>query len=391
MLLSKIKTFFKLLLVNILVFLLVAAVVEVGGQVYFYFHPIYKDNCSTPHKTLGWKLKPNCQFINTGGRYNGEFKVLIKTNSHGFRDKERSFQKSPNTVRIALMGDSMVEALQVPLEKTAAHILETRLNAMSSSRGGVKYEVLNFGVGNHGLGQMFLAYKEFASTFDPDYVLFFVNGYLMERTVEYQVFKNLIESNDHVSQRPRFLLKDGVEAYRRLESNLARSKFLKAIEQEEMIIEYPPQSDVEKEVSSEALRFFLREFFKNLVGDLLSWKNNAPFKIRITTIPSLSGFIVFPNAKILDLAEKLISSERRKLIILDSSKYYDNRENISGFLNNFAKARRQHYVNLSDSFLAAEKKGNRIRWTGDPHFNENGQRVFGETIFNWMRDNFTLL
>ncbi|PYQ23833.1 MAG: hypothetical protein DMF81_07510 [Acidobacteria bacterium] len=53
-------------------------------------------------------------------------------NSHGFRDYERTWEKPPNTYRILVLGDSYVEAFQVPLERAFPALLEVRLNAAGS-------------------------------------------------------------------------------------------------------------------------------------------------------------------------------------------------------------------------------------------------------------------
>ena len=63
---------------------------------------------------------------------------------------------------------------------------------------------------NYGLGQIFLTYKEIASQFQPDYVLILINEYLMERTIEYQKFLQLIKAESFNSKRPIFKIdKDG--------------------------------------------------------------------------------------------------------------------------------------------------------------------------------------
>src|SRR5262249_43689495 len=64
----------------------------------------------------------------TGGKYypnsvvtfRGDDGVLIRrdVNSWGFVDKEHRTTAPPGTLRIGFFGDSYVEALQVPLEKT---------------------------------------------------------------------------------------------------------------------------------------------------------------------------------------------------------------------------------------------------------------------------------
>jgi len=93
----------------------------------------------------------------------------IRINSWGMRDSERSLTASPGTIRIALLGDSMVAAEQVPLEKTMAKLLERRLqNEVGSSR---HVEVLNFGVGGYTLAQEYLLLQTRVWNFHPDVVI----------------------------------------------------------------------------------------------------------------------------------------------------------------------------------------------------------------------------
>src|SRR5437588_4465952 len=46
----------------------------------------------------------------------GLYDVVVRVNSAGFRDKEHSIEKPPGVRRVALVGDSVVEALQMPFE-----------------------------------------------------------------------------------------------------------------------------------------------------------------------------------------------------------------------------------------------------------------------------------
>ncbi len=87
------------------------------------------------------------------------------TNAHGQRDIERSVQKPPGTQRIILLGDSVVESIEIAeLDDLMNRQLEMQY------RGG-KTEVLNFGVN----GYCTLAEVELLRTkglvFDPDLVV----------------------------------------------------------------------------------------------------------------------------------------------------------------------------------------------------------------------------
>lgn len=69
-----------------------------------------------------------------------------RINAMGWRDRERSRAKVPGTRRVAVIGDSFVEAFQVELDSTFVAIAERRLNApaaQDSIRAPV--EVMNFG------------------------------------------------------------------------------------------------------------------------------------------------------------------------------------------------------------------------------------------------------
>ena len=89
-------------------------------------------------------------------------------NSHGFRDYKRTYEKPLNTFRILVLGDSYVEALQVPLDKSFPAILEKTLNESSPS---VKFEVLNLGQSGFGTADEYMRYQNFGVKYNPDLVI----------------------------------------------------------------------------------------------------------------------------------------------------------------------------------------------------------------------------
>jgi hypothetical protein len=89
-------------------------------------------------------------------------------NSHGFRDYERTYDKPANSFRILILGDSYVEALQVPLEDAFPALLEKKLNEGST---GTKFEVLNLGQSGFGTADAYMRYLNFGVTYSPDLVL----------------------------------------------------------------------------------------------------------------------------------------------------------------------------------------------------------------------------
>jgi hypothetical protein len=126
--------------------------------------------------------------------------VTVHTNSAGFHDREHSKQKAPNTYRVAVLGDSFTEALQVPIEKTFSSVLERELAGCPELKGK-NVEVMNFGVSGYGTAQELQMLRHYAWDYSPDLVLlaFFTGN-------DTQNNSRPLQQDDY---RPYFLLENG--------------------------------------------------------------------------------------------------------------------------------------------------------------------------------------
>ncbi len=94
----------------------------------------------------------------------------------GWRDIERTVAKPANTYRVALLGDSATEALQVPIEQTFARISEKQINqdlaANDTSKGNhPNVEVINFGVSGYSTSQELLLLQKEVLQYKPDLIV----------------------------------------------------------------------------------------------------------------------------------------------------------------------------------------------------------------------------
>jgi hypothetical protein len=129
-----------------------------------------------------------------------EGEQYIKINKDGIRGPVSPKTKPPNTVRIAILGDSYAEAFQVSLEDSFPNILEGNLNKCKPF-GEKNIEVINFGVGEYGTAQELITFLKRVRPYNPDIVLLaFLSG-------------NDIRNNSMVLEkqkmRPFFLYKNG--------------------------------------------------------------------------------------------------------------------------------------------------------------------------------------
>src|SRR5438552_12805145 len=92
----------------------------------------------------GYALRPGME-----GWYRKEGESYVRINRDGLHDREHSKNKPPDTIRIAVVGDSYPEALQVSPEQAFWAVMERQLQDCGGF-GAKKVEVLNFGVSGYG-------------------------------------------------------------------------------------------------------------------------------------------------------------------------------------------------------------------------------------------------
>ncbi|MBI3892317.1 MAG: SGNH/GDSL hydrolase family protein [Candidatus Wallbacteria bacterium] len=97
-----------------------------------------------------------------------ENRAVVRLNSHGFHEREVPLKKPAGEVRVAVLGDSFVEALQVAPEQSSTRLLEMLLRA----QGHPAATVLAFGVSAFGTAQESLLLPE-VMQYEPDLVLLY--------------------------------------------------------------------------------------------------------------------------------------------------------------------------------------------------------------------------
>lgn len=114
---------------------------------------------------LGMVLRPRAE-----GWWRSEGEAYVRINAQGLRDREHSLSKPLNTLRIAVLGDSFAEAVQVPVEDAFWSVLERELQ-YCRVLDGREPEVINFGVSGYGTAQELIMLRRRVWAYDPDIVL----------------------------------------------------------------------------------------------------------------------------------------------------------------------------------------------------------------------------
>ena len=182
-------------------FLLAFIILELCVRILFSFLPdqylpsygIYQST----DPVVGPKLIPESR-----GVWSKEGFSKVEINSKGWNDFERQYNKPQNVVRVAIVGDSFIEALQVPKTDSVASKLESWLDVNCKYKmDDIRYEVLSFGASGWGTTQMHLAIKNEVIQYDPDFVImaFFPGNDL----------KNNIYELELNSNRPYFKIENG--------------------------------------------------------------------------------------------------------------------------------------------------------------------------------------
>jgi hypothetical protein len=113
----------------------------------------------------GWGLLPGAQ-----GRYTREGGSWLRINQDGFRGPDYPRAKPAATVRVAVLGDSYVEAMQVAEDETFTAVVGRKLADCPALKGR-KVEALNFAVDGYGTAQELITLREKVWAYQPDVVV----------------------------------------------------------------------------------------------------------------------------------------------------------------------------------------------------------------------------
>lgn len=152
-------------------------------------------NFYVPDPHTGMTLKPGAS-----GYFGLEGGADVEINADGQRDVAHAREKPADVLRIAVLGDSYAEAMQVDLRQTFWWKLSEHLGDCAALRGR-RVEVINFGVSGFGTAQALQAYRHKVREFAPDLVLL---AFLTGNDV-----RNNLRELELDPLRPYFVYRDG--------------------------------------------------------------------------------------------------------------------------------------------------------------------------------------
>lgn len=120
-----------------------------------------------PDREIGWRFTPGREYWFFA---ENDHAITGRINAMGWRDRERSVKKAPRTFRIAVLGDSYVEAFQVESERTCLARAESRLKGHRTPDYDA-FEVMNFGRSGMSPAEELIVLERDVFPCEPDVVL----------------------------------------------------------------------------------------------------------------------------------------------------------------------------------------------------------------------------
>jgi hypothetical protein len=153
----------------LLVLASVLAAIVAGEFVVRIFSPqVLMFNVSQWDPYVGFVHIPNIE----GYSETKDFKMFVKINSHGLRDREFEYHKPPNTIRIGIFGDSFTFGTGVHNNESYPKVLEKLLADVSKkSPHSINVEVINFGIGKTGTAHQYAFYQKEGKKYQLDFVV----------------------------------------------------------------------------------------------------------------------------------------------------------------------------------------------------------------------------
>jgi len=374
---SKVRATVKNILFSFFIFLIFILLLEIIFRTTHLFGA--RVTWVEPNPIFGWQHIPNSKYWYYK---ENDHPITGRINSYGWRDKEWSLQKPPGAYRIAVLGDSFVEAFQVESNRTFLALAEYQLNQEHS----LKVELMNFGRAGATQSEELLILRNRVAKFSPDMVLlFFTPGNDIDE-VRRETAGNLLRPFFNISKRGELILDTSFS-----ETGAFKIKsFIKPFKQHSALISL---------ICERYRAYQLAKQSKNKTKSKTNGRGNLPKKIKgylslCTDNPELKYLKSYQLNKILIKAMSEYCKEkgmRFMLVCIDIIVYIPENEkkykeidstfNANFFeddLEDYAKLLNIECLGLQRIFRRSyERNSVDLHWG---HWNYHGHKVVGESL-----------
>jgi lysophospholipase L1-like esterase len=317
------------------------------------------------HQEVGWLPRPNVY-----GKHEqaGSFSTTFRTNSHGLRDREYSFEKPDGRMRILALGDSFTWGWGVNDGEIYTEVLESLLHGV---------DVINLGVTAFNLAQEYKYLKLEGMRYRPDVV----------------VLALCMNDFDDVSIPTATSQPTGQQVHSDGESWGMRAKMFGATHS---VLYW---FIVDRINSSKSLaRLFVRIGLKGELGGYEELDTNlrpaikeypsglqVSWKKVLTLIQEMNQFLRERNARLILAPIPSVQSVDEKVLThsLAYSKFDPGDFDLDKpyrMLEDFAHRNGITFVDVMASFRDTQRRGIPLFLTRDIHFNREGHRLFAEAL-----------
>ena len=313
----------------------------------------------------------------------------ISINQFGMRDISRKLKKNKETIRIAILGDSVTEGLHVPDFKYTSYLMEKKLISLDKNA-----EVLNFSFSGYGTAQQLALYKNLVKKFKPDIVLLFTTSSndLRNNSIDYDYLSYGYDKSDYgVSNVPPFSYYEFENNELKFYPNLRKNSYFKSFIKKYILHSFYSLDYLKNLILTIKRKEFLIKI-KNIENSENQNKknNNLNFdekKLEEKTIEFKNKAII-NSFKIVEKLKKEVEKDEAKLIQV----IYNNDREIAKIFEKIANENEINYLvfgpednNLFYNYLI----NNNILLEEthpkcDAHPNQLGHKINSEIITNWL-------
>lgn len=301
----------------------------------------------------------------------GEYKVPIRTNSHGMSGREHAAAKPEGVYRIALLGDSFAEGFTTREEDSISRLLEGLLNQSHTQ----KNEVLNFGCSTFSPSLKYYLLLNLVQKFQPDMVILLFHMTDVRDDWKYEKSK-VLDSNG------KALGINGTTEKSILYKTLEKSAFLRTVVQKTKALMKQKRLEGNQNFNlKESLYAMFKDSYsrsdleawdlsKSYLNLIKNWSDTAGVPFLLTVIP------VGPQV------EPVVKNSKRNSIFprdwqdLKSTKMQD-------ILQYWSYDNGVNYLDLlpyAKAFKKTNQKGS-LFYPLDQHFTATGNRVAADALY----------